>query len=119
MIETIDGATPAAAPCPSWCIDGADRGSEHHGEVWGTVATGGLPPIVDNIEAPTYNTVCVQPQHDEANGLPPHVALFGSWNGDNWQADLTGAQAPANPPAPGAPGAAAGGARRGRAAGGE
>ncbi|HJX45197.1 MAG TPA: hypothetical protein VJ352_16095 [Geodermatophilus sp.] len=93
MIETIDGATPAAAPCPSWCIDGADCGSEHHGEVWGTVATGGLPPIVDNIEAPTYNTVCVQPQHDEADGLPPHVALFGSWNGDNWQADLTVAEA--------------------------
>src|SRR4028118_275710 len=109
MIGPSDGAPPAAAPCPSWCIDGADCGSEHHGEVWGTVATGGLPPIADNIEAPTYNTVCVQPQHDEADGLPPHVALFGSWNGDNWQAGLTGAQARATAPAllrPAATGAA-------------
>ncbi len=93
MLETIDGATPAAAPCPSWCTDSSDCRGEHHGEVWGTVATGGLPPIVDSIEAPTHDTVCVQPQHDEADGLPPHVALFGSWNDNDWEVDLTVAEA--------------------------
>ncbi len=79
--------------CQSWCIDGNTCDGDHHGEVWGTVATGGLPPIVDSIEAPTHDTVCVQPQHDEADGLPPGVALFGSWNDQDWQVDLTVAEA--------------------------
>ena len=93
MPETPTCDEPAVTPCPSWCTDAGSCRAEHQGPVWGTVATGGLPPIVDSIEAPRHDTVCVQPQHDEVDNLPPHVALFGSWRGDNWQVDLTVAEA--------------------------
>ncbi len=40
-----------------------------------------------------YNTVCVCPEHDEVDGLAPHVALFGSWRGEDWETPLTIAEA--------------------------
>jgi hypothetical protein len=81
------------ATCPTWCTDGDTCPGDHHGKVWGTVATGGLPPIVDSIEPPAYNTVCVRPEHDEVDSLAPHVALFGSNRGEDWETPLTVAEA--------------------------
>ena len=64
---------------------------EHGGKAWGTVATGGLPPLVDTPEAPPYKTAVVRAQHDEAHGLAPGVALFGCDGGvdADYQVDLT------------------------------
>ena len=87
-------STIARTTCPSWCEDAGDCRGEHHGKTWGTVASGGLPPIVDSPEAPFHNTACVAAQHDELDGLPPGVTLFGCWaGGQDWQVDLTIAEA--------------------------
>lgn len=59
---------------------------QHIGPFWGTVASGGLPPIIDSIEPPAYNTVCVRAEYD---GLAPGVALFGSWHSRDWEVNLT------------------------------
>ncbi len=89
--QTSDNQHPDRrhAACPSWCVDQGPCRGDHHGKVWGTVAAGGLPPVVDSIEAPTYDTVCVRPQYPESDDLPRGVALFGAWGGAEWQVDLT------------------------------
>ena len=80
--HAADGGRPV---CPSWCED-RDRDDyscrgEHRGKAWGTVASAGLPPIVDSIEPPNHDTVLVRPEFDEVDSLPRGVALFGSMGG--------------------------------------
>ncbi len=74
---------------PSWCIDSPTCRGDHRGKTWGTVATGGLPPVVDSIEPPPYNTVCVAARFPESDGLPRGVALFGAQHGEDWEVELT------------------------------
>lgn len=71
--------------CPSWCED-RDRDDyscrgDHRGKAWGTVASAGLPPVVDSLEAPSHETVLVRPQWGEDDDLPRAVAVLGSWGG--------------------------------------
>ncbi len=102
MIDASSTHTPEQPPdggraprCPSWCVNAPTCDGDHGGKLWGTVATGGLPPAVDSIEPPPYNTVCVRAQFPEVSKLPPGVALFGAWGGEDWEVELTTDQAAA------------------------
>ncbi len=93
-----NGPPPADAPgtpsneeawCPSWCLNSPNCDGDHLGQLWGTVATGGLPPVVDSIDPPEYDTVCVRAQFPESSKLQRGVALFGAWGGEDWEVALT------------------------------
>ncbi len=49
--------------------------------------------MVDSIEPPPYDTVCVVAQFPESDGLPRGVALFGANRGEDWEVALTTDQA--------------------------
>ena len=55
----------------------------------GTVASGGLPPVMNDPDAPPYDTAVVRAHYPEASDLLRGVALFGSWVGRDWQVNLT------------------------------
>lgn len=91
-MTTTDQTEPAIArphDCPTWCIYPGECAGDHAGEARGTVVTGGLPPRIDDLDAPSYNTVLVGAQHPVADDLAPGVALFGSVRGYEWQVDMT------------------------------